>query len=90
MYKIGRGILKYVFLRILVEFVMIDPTRINDLDFFSSSAAYYLYGLFLYLNFAQITDFMFGFYQAVFGIEMDEMFDSPFLSTRYVKYLYIL
>jgi hypothetical protein len=84
LYKIGRGILKYVFSRILIEFVMIDPTRIDDLDFISSSTAYYLYGFFLYLIVAQIGDFGFGFYRIVFGIEM---FDSPFSIRCLLNYL---
>jgi hypothetical protein len=63
---------------------MIDPKEIDELDFFSSSASYYIYGFFLYLIVAQIGDFGFGFYQTVFGVEMNEMFNSPFLSTRYL------
>jgi hypothetical protein len=62
---------------------MVDMKNIEELGFFTSSIYFYLCGFFIYLQAGLLGDFICGFIQINFAIPMSDMFNAPYISTRY-------
>jgi uncharacterized membrane protein YeaQ/YmgE (transglycosylase-associated protein family) len=67
----------------MVQHVLVDMKDIEDQGFLTASIYFYLSGFFFYLVVSLIGDFIGGLIQTTFAIPMNDMFNAPYISTRY-------
>lgn len=83
--KVVRGVAKYVFMKVALDGIL--PPDLSDLlalPFYSSKAMFitYILAVRIYCMMSCV-DIIMGFMQAVFMIRFNDIFDNPFLATRY-------